>query len=84
MFDDVQIVAVGMDQHQIEFIGGEPSEAAQYRAMAPDKLAAKLRDLEAQMYKHAENLEFEQAAQLRDEIERVREIGLGPGLATGT
>ena len=36
------------------------------------------------MYKHAENLEFEQAAQLRDEIERVREIGLGPGLATGT
>ena len=58
-------------------------EAAQYRAMAPDKLAAKLRDLETQMYKHAENLEFEQAAQLRDEIERVREIGLGPGLAYG-
>ena len=58
-------------------------EAAQYRAMAPDKLAAKLRDLEAQMYKHAENLEFEQAAQLRDEIARVREIGLGPGLASG-
>ena len=51
--------------------------------MAPDKLAAKLRDLEAQMYKHAENLEFEQAAQLRDEIARVREIGLGPGLASG-
>ncbi len=32
------------------------------------------------MFKHARNLEFEQAAQLRDEIEQLkqRELGLAP------
>jgi excinuclease ABC subunit B len=59
-------------------------EAALYRGMAPGRLAAKLRELESTMYKHAENLEFEAAARIRDEISRVRDLGLGPGLATGT
>jgi excinuclease ABC subunit B len=29
------------------------------------------------MYEHARNLEFEEAAKLRDEIHRIREFGLG-------
>ena len=52
--------------------------------MPPARLAAKLAELEAKMYAHAENLEFEEAARVRDEIQRVRNMGLGPGLATGT
>lgn len=28
------------------------------------------------MYKHAQELEFEDAARLRDEIHRIRELGL--------
>jgi excinuclease ABC subunit B len=32
----------------------------------------KIRKLEAEMYKHARNLEFEEAAALRDQIERIR------------
>jgi excinuclease ABC subunit B len=47
-----------------------------YRRLSPEQVAAKIRQLEAQMYKHAQDLEFEDAARLRDEIHRVREQGL--------
>jgi excinuclease ABC subunit B len=47
-----------------------------YRGLAPEQLAAKIRQLEARMYKHAQDLEFEDAARLRDEIHRAREQGL--------
>ena len=50
--------------------------AADYRALTPEQVAAKIRQLEAQMYKHAQDLEFEDAARLRDEIHRIREQGL--------
>ncbi len=50
--------------------------AADYRLLTPDQIAVKIRQLEAQMYKHAQDLEFEDAARLRDEIHRVREQGL--------
>jgi len=52
-------------------------EARKYRAMAPDKLAREIRALEQRMYKHAENLEFEEAARLRDRIAEIREQGFG-------
>ncbi len=29
------------------------------------------------MYRHARDLEFEEAAKLRDEIQRIRQFGLG-------
>ena len=35
-----------------------------------------LRKLEAQMYKHAQDLEFEAAARVRDEIRRIKAQGL--------
>jgi len=47
-----------------------------YRALSPDQVASTIRKLEAQMYKHAQDLEFEDAARLRDEIHRIREQGL--------
>jgi len=47
-----------------------------YAAMDPQQLSAKLKKLEAQMFKHAQDLEFEQAARVRDEIHRVKAIGL--------
>ncbi len=49
---------------------------ADYRSLSPDQVAAKIKQLEAQMYKHAQDLEFEDAARLRDEIHRIREQGL--------
>jgi len=51
-------------------------EAANYATLSPEKLAAELKRLEAQMYKHAQNLEFEDAARLRDQLHQLREAGL--------
>ncbi len=41
--------------------------------MSPDALAKKLKEMEEQMYEHAKNLEFEEAARLRDELEHVKQ-----------
>ncbi|PXV58254.1 Excinuclease ABC subunit B [Dyella jiangningensis] len=44
-----------------------------YAALSADQASAMIKKLEAQMYKHAENLEFEEAARLRDQIHKLRE-----------
>lgn len=48
-------------------------QGAQYAALSGDQAAAMIKKLEAQMYKHAENLEFEEAARLRDQIHQLQE-----------
>jgi len=65
---------------------GAPGSARRYaraaeelRAYADEdaeSLARRIREMEARMYRHAENLEFEEAARLRDEVRRMREVGL--------
>jgi len=50
---------------------------ADYGGMSPDQLVKRAAKLEKQMLKHARDLEFEEAARLRDEIQRIREEGLG-------
>jgi excinuclease ABC subunit B len=50
--------------------------AADYRALTPEQIAAKIKQLETQMYKHAQDLEFEDAARVRDEIHKLREQSL--------
>jgi excinuclease ABC subunit B len=47
-------------------------ESAAYEAMPADDLSRLLAKLEKQMYQHARNLEFEQAAALRDKISAIR------------
>ncbi len=49
-------------------------EKALYQAMSPRQLTQTLNKLEKQMYQHSRDLEFEEAAQLRDEIERIRQL----------
>jgi len=51
-------------------------QGADYKALSPDQASAMIKKLEAQMYKHAENLEFEDAARLRDQIHQLREKAL--------
>ena len=53
----------------------EPS-AADYARLSPPQVAAKLAELEQRMYRHARDLEFEQAAQVRDEIRKLKEASL--------
>jgi excinuclease ABC subunit B len=55
----------------------EPAE--DYSALSPTQLVARLKKLEALMYKHAQNLEFEDAARVRDQMKRVRETMLLTG-----
>ena len=66
--------------------GGAPGtvEGAQVAALAPEQAMRRLKQLETQMFKHARNLEFEEAARVRDEIERLKRSALGlPGVRVG-
>jgi excinuclease ABC subunit B len=47
--------------------------------MRPELLVRRIKKLETEMYKRARNLEFEAAAKLRDEIERLKQLELGFG-----
>lgn len=51
-------------------------EKAAYQAMTPKQFSKALEQLEKQMYQHSRNLEFEQAAGVRDEIERVKQLAM--------
>jgi excinuclease ABC subunit B len=42
--------------------------------LTPVALARKLKKMEAQMHEHAKNLEFEEAANLRDEVTQIRQL----------
>ena len=44
-----------------------------YNPESPEALAKRIKQLEGQMYDHARNLEFEQAASLRDQIQLLHE-----------
>ena len=52
-------------------------EVAEYAALSPEMLARKVKKLEKQMYQHAQNLEFEEAARVRDQIRHMQESNLG-------
>jgi excinuclease ABC subunit B len=55
-------------------------EAARYERLSPEQALARVAQLEKRMYEHARNLEFEQAAKLRDEIGELKQqsVGLPP------
>ena len=42
----------------------------------PKALGKRIKDLEKKMYQHAQNLEFEEAAMLRDELEELKTASL--------
>ena len=52
-------------------------DRAVYESLSPGQLLKKAAKLEKQMLKHARDLEFEEAARLRDEIQQMRVHGLG-------
>ena len=53
----------------------EPIE--NYAALPPAQIAARIATLEQTMYQHARDLEFEDAARVRDEILKLKEVSLG-------
>jgi excinuclease ABC subunit B len=53
----------------------EPGQ--KYRELTPAQLARRIAAVEKEMFAHARNLEFEEAAKLRDELEALRRVELG-------
>jgi excinuclease ABC subunit B len=56
--------------------GGKGKDAAP-TDLAPQNIVRQIKKLEGEMFRKARNLEFEEAARLRDEIERLKQIELG-------
>lgn len=60
----------------IDYYTKVAEETATYGKLTPAELNKKIQQLEKQMYQYAENLEFEQAATLRDQIQHLRNNNL--------
>jgi len=52
-------------------------ETIEYASLTPKQLHKMLGDMEAEMYQHAQNLEFEEAAAMRDKIAHIRKCAFG-------
>lgn len=48
-------------------------EQAKYEVMTPKQLSKEIKTLEHKMFEHAKNLEFEEAAKVRDELEALQD-----------
>jgi excinuclease ABC subunit B len=51
-------------------------QAAEYAAMTPAQMSRKIKELEKAMHQHARNLEFEEAARVRDQLKSLQGKGL--------
>jgi excinuclease ABC subunit B len=66
------------DREQHQYITKVAEEQAKYAALTPKQLAKRLHQMEQAMYRHAQNLEFEEAAAMRNEIQHIRSVTIGP------
>jgi len=77
------IADIMADAHQIPGKKGSKRKAAEKRgrydkeSVSPEQAAKSIAELERAMFKAAENMEFEEAARLRDEVHKLREQSLG-------
>jgi excinuclease ABC subunit B len=71
------VMGAGYDQrHQQQFLK-VAEQQAEYAHMSPEKISHEMDRLEKQMYEHAKNLEFEEAAAVRDKVEQLKKLSLG-------
>ena len=71
--DILQVSIPGSGASSGKSINKVAEYSADYNTMTSKQLGKKLKQLEDEMYRYAKNLEFEQAAKLRDEIKIVQE-----------
>ena len=78
--DVVDILAMGEGLAKTRAKGRGKSRSAativepDVQALTPKALQQQIQTLEAQMLKHAQNLEFEEAAEIRDRLHQLREL----------
>ena len=73
----VDILALGQNIAKTKTKGRGKSRSpveADAVALTPKALQQKIHELEGQMMQHAQNLEFEEAAQIRDQLHQLREL----------
>ncbi len=71
------VKAVGDVMEGARAVAGDVLRESDGDALAPEQAVKRIKKLEAEMMKLARNLEFEQAARLRDEIQRLRRTAFG-------
>jgi excinuclease ABC subunit B len=74
---DVMEGAVVIEHADAREFARVAEEIARYGRLSAEQLSREVAKLEQRMYEHARNLEFEEAAHLRDEIRRMEERNLG-------
>jgi excinuclease ABC subunit B len=61
--------------------GGKQRKVAEpgtdYASLTPEQATKRIKKLEQEMFKHARNLDFEEAAKVRDQVQKLRQIELG-------
>jgi excinuclease ABC subunit B len=60
------------DNQQVELQLKAAQEQARYETLSEKQLAREIKQLEKQMHEHARNLEFEKAAQTRDQLAKLK------------
>ena len=71
--DILQVAIPGSGSSNNKSVSKVTEKPTDYQALTPKQLGKKLKQLEDEMYRYAKNLEFEQAAKLRDEIKVLQE-----------
>jgi len=66
------VMDVGLDPEQQLIANKVAEKQANYQVLSFEEIEEKVKQLEQDMIEHAKNLEFEQAAGLRDEVARLR------------
>jgi len=74
---DVLEGAYGVVQQREKKFAKVAEDIIAYSSLTPKQLAAKVSQLEEEMYNHAQNLEFEEAARIRDQIKHIQESAMG-------
>ena len=69
-----QIIGSKQQQRQRLLVA---EEAAEYESMSATRLGKVIARFEKQMFEHAKNLEFEEAAALRDKIDAIKDRRFG-------
>jgi excinuclease ABC subunit B len=74
---DVMEGAYGHGRAKPEQYAKVAEETLEYAGLSPEQVKKRIEQLERDMYQHAQNLEFEEAARIRDEIARIQDNVLG-------
>jgi len=74
---DIMEGAYGADGGKKGYFGKVAEVSAGYEHLTPAQTAKRMKNLEQKMYKLAKNMEFEEAAKVRDELRRLQDEDIG-------